>query len=302
MPRILVSDAIDKSSIEEIVKMGIDVTVQHYDIETLKQEIKEYDGIIIRSATKVRKELIDAAMETGKLKLVVRGGVGLDNVDVAYAMENGITVKNTPDSSKVSVAELAIAHMLTIARKLHHANMTMRDGKWLKNDYQGTEIEGKTLGLIGFGRIAQTTAIKAAALGMNVIYTNRSGKVEGMDQLKYVSKEELLKNSDFISLHIPYDKETGAVIGQKEFEMMKDGVFLVNCARGGVVCEKALLEALDNGKVAAAALDVFEDEPTKNEAIYKHDRISLSPHIGASTDEAQEKIGAEIVKIIRDFF
>ncbi len=302
MPRILVSDAIDKKSLDEISKMGIELTVQHYDIETLKEKIKEYDGIIVRSATKVRKELIDAAMETGQLKLIVRAGVGLDNVDAAYAAEKGITVRNTPDSSKVAVAELAIAQMLTIARKLHQANLTMKEGKWLKNDYQGVQIEGKTLGLIGFGRIAQTMAKKATGLGMKVVYNTRSGKVEGNEAFQYVSKEELLKTSDFISLHIPYDKAAGAVLGEKEFEMMKDGVYLINSARGGVVCEKSLLQALDSGKVAAAALDVFEEEPTKNEAILKHDKIMLSPHIGASTYEAQEAIGEEIVKIVKDFF
>lgn len=302
MAKILVSDKIDQKSLDAISAVGIELTVEHYPLDILKEKIKEYDGIIVRSATKVRKELIDAALETGKLKLIVRAGVGLDNVDVEYAMENGITVRNTPDSSKVSVAELAIGHMFTLARSLHHSNMTMRAGKWLKNDYMGIELEGKTLGLIGFGRIAQTTAEKAAALGMKVIYTNRSGKVEGNDRFQYVTKEELIQTSDFISLHIPFDKEVGPTIGKKEFEMMKDGVYLVNCARGGVVCEKSLLEALDSGKVAAAALDVFEDEPVKNEAIYQHEKISLSPHIGASTEEAQERIGEEIVKIVTEFF
>lgn len=302
MTRILVSDKIDKTSIEEIAALGIELTVEHYPIEILREKIKEYDGIIVRSATKVRKELIDAAMETGRLKLIVRAGVGLDNVDGAYAEAKGITVRNTPDSSKVSVAELAIGHMITIARHLHHANRTMVEGKWLKNDYQGVELEGKTLGLIGFGRIAQATAQKAAALGMKVVYTKRSGKVEGFDQFQYLPKEELLRTADFISLHIPYDKEAGPVIGKAEFEMMKDGVYLINTARGGVVCEEALLEALDSGKVAAAALDVFEEEPVKNERIYQHEKISLSPHIGASTGEAQEKIGKEIVKIVKEFF
>ncbi len=302
MCKILVNDAIDKKSLEAIAQSGIELTVHHYEVAELKEKIKEHDAIIIRSATKVKKDIIDAAMETGRLKLIVRAGVGLDNVDVDYAEEKGITVRNTPDSSKVSVAELTIGHMLTISRSLHHSNMTMREGKWLKKEYQGIEIEGKTLGLIGFGRIAQTTAQKAAALGMKVIYNKRSGAVSGQDDFQYVNKEELLKRSDFISLHIPYDKEAGPVLGKKEFEMMKDGVFLVNCARGGVVCEKSLLEALDSGKVAAAALDVFEDEPVKNEAIYRHEKISLSPHIGASTEEAQERIGEEIVKIVKSFY
>jgi len=299
MAKILITDGIEKSAAEELKKMGHEVVEQFYPLEELKEQIKDFDAIVVRSATKVTKEVIDGALETKRLKLVIRGGVGVDNIDVAYAMENGITVTNTPNASSLAVAELSIGQMFALARHIYISNISMRNGKWEKKNYEGIELSGKTLGLIGFGRIAQETAKIAKAIGMKVIYNSRSGRKEGCDEFEYVTMEELLAKSDFISLHVPFDKEKGMLIGAKEFEMMKDGVYLVNCARGGVVCEDALLTALDSGKVAAAALDVYEQEPTKNEKLYTHDKVSLTPHIGASTIEAQEKIGKEIVEIIK---
>ena len=302
MAKILVTDGMDKNAAKVLKDMGHELVEEFYEPEALKEEIKNYDAIIIRSATKVRKEIIDAALETKKLKLIIRAGVGVDNIDVPYALEHDIKVNNTPNASSASVAELTIGHMFSLARHLYISNVTMRDGQWNKKAYKGIELNGKTLGLIGFGRIAIKTAEKAHALGMKVIYADRAGEKSGYDEYKCVSMEELLKTSDFISLHIPFDKEVGPTISKKEFEMMKDGVYLVNCARGGVVDEAALLEALDNGKVAAAAVDVFEEEPTKNEKLYTHDKVSLTPHIGASTKEAQFRIGEEIVDIIKNFF
>lgn len=302
MSKILANDGMDKNASKRLLELGHEVILEHYEPELLKEKIKEIDVIIIRSATKIRKELIDEALKTGKLKLIIRAGVGLDNIDVKYAMENGITVRNTPKASSRSVAELAIGHMFNLARYMYISNVTMREGQWNKKQYKGTELFGKTLGLIGFGRIAIETATIAKAIGMNVIYTNRSGEKEGYKEFKYVSKEELIRLSDYISLHIPYDKTLGAVIDKNEFNHMKDGVYIVNCARGGVVNESALLEALDSGKVTAAAIDVFAEEPTKNEELYKHPRVSLTPHIGASTKEAQTRIGEEIVAIVRETF
>ena len=301
MVRILVTDGMEQAAIQDLKGSGFEVVEQFYEVEELKQQIKEFDVIVVRSATKVREPIIDAALETGRLKLIIRGGVGVDNIDVEYAKSKGITVANTPNASSASVAELAIGHMFCLARFIHIANHTMRQGKWEKKHYEGIELAGKTLGLIGYGRIAKETAKKAMALGMKVVYTNRSGDKNDPD-FKYVTMDELLAMSDFISLHIPGSKDKKAVIGEAEFAKMKDGVFIVNAARGGVVCENELLKALDSGKVAAAALDVFAEEPTKNEAIYTHPKISLTPHIGASTIEAQERIGEEIVSIIKNHF
>lgn len=301
MIRILVADGMEQAAIEELRNSGFEVVEQFYEVEELKKQIKEFDVIVVRSATKVREPIIDAALETGRLKLIIRGGVGVDNIDVEYAKSKGITVANTPNASSASVAELAIGHMFCIARFIHIANHTMRQGKWEKKHYEGVELAGKNLGLIGYGRIAKETAKKAMALGMKVVYTNRSGDKNDPD-FKFVTMDELLAKSDFISLHIPGSKDKKAVIGEAEFAKMKDGVFIVNAARGGVVCEDALIKALDSGKVAAAALDVFADEPTKNEAIYTHPKISLTPHIGASTAEAQLRIGEEIVSIIKNHF
>ncbi len=302
MIRILANDKIDDQSVQALRDMDIDVTEEHYDPETLKEKIKEFDGIIVRSATKVTKEVLEGALETGKLTLIIRAGVGIDNIDKAFAEEKGMTVQNTPDASSNAVGELAIAHMFTLARHLHQSNVTMRKGKWLKKQYTGIELEGKTLGIIGFGRMGRATAEKGHALGMKITYTKRSGAVEGYEHYQYLSKEELLKTADFISIHAPFNPKVGAILDEKAFDMMKDGVYIINCARGGVLSEDALLKALDSGKVAAAALDVFEDEPLEKEEIYNHEKISLSPHIGAATRESQEKIGEEIIKIVKEHF
>lgn len=302
MARILANDGMDNDAKKILIDSGHEVVDGHYDLEQLKEQIKEFDAIIIRSATKLRKEVIDKALETNKLKLIIRAGVGLDNIDVNYAMENGIAVNNTPNASSASVAELTLGHMFSIARHIHISNVTMREGKWNKKQYKGIELAGKTLGLIGFGRISKETAKKANALGMNVIYTNRSGAKEGYDDYKYVDMEDLLKESDFISLHIPFIKEVGPTLSDKEFELMKDGVYIINCARGGVVDEKALLRALDSGKVAGCGIDVFEEEPTRNKELYNHERVSLTPHIGASSKEAQQRIGKEIIDIVNKNF
>lgn len=302
MAKILVTDGMDKKSVEELKAMGHEVIEQFYELEDLNQAVKGADAIIIRSATKIRKPTIEAAKETGRLKLIVRAGVGVDNIDVNFAEESGISVKNTPNASSAAVAELAIGQMFVLARHIYASNVTMREGKWLKNEYKGIELAGKTLGLIGFGRIAQETAKRADALGMKVIYNTRSGKKDGFDQFDYQSFETVIKESDFISLHVPYDKEKGTMVGKSEFEMMKKGVYIVNCARGGVVDEGALLEALDNGIVSAAALDVFSEEPTKNDKLVCHEKVSVTPHVGASTKEAQARIGQELVKIVKEFF
>ncbi|EJO5347580.1 D-2-hydroxyacid dehydrogenase [Clostridium botulinum] len=301
MIKILVCDGMEKNALNKLNEQGFVVLDKHFEKEELKDKIKDFDAIIIRSATKVDKEVIDAGIK-GKLKLVIRAGVGLDNVDLEYAKEKGVKVFNTPKASSVSVAELTIGHMFCISRFINTANVTMLEGKWEKKKYKGTEIHGKTLGLIGFGRIAREVAKRANSLGMNVIYYDMLGKCEGCEEFKFATLEDLLKNSDFVSLHVPFDKDRGALVTEEEFNKMKDGVYIINCARGGVIEEDALLKALNNGKVTAAALDVFENEPKPKKELINHERVSVTPHIGASTKEAQKRIGEEIVDILDNFF
>lgn len=297
MFRILASDGMDKNAIQHLRDLGHEVVTNFYPMDELKTVLKDFDCLVVRSATKVREELIDE-IAGSRLKLVVRAGVGVDNIDVVYAESKGIKVRNTPNSSSASVAELTIAHMFALARFINISNVTMRNGEWNKKAYKGTEIAGKTLGLIGFGRIAQEVAKRALALGMNVIYTDLFGPKKDCTDCEYVTEEKLIKTSDYISLHIPFIKEEGPTLYKAKFDMMKDGVYIINCARGGVVCEAGLLEALHSGKVAGAGIDVFEEEPTTNTELINHPNVSVTPHIGASTDEAQERIGTETYKVI----
>jgi D-3-phosphoglycerate dehydrogenase / 2-oxoglutarate reductase len=299
MARILITDGMDQASVHELKQMGHEVVEQFLPSDELGRQIKSFDAVIIRSATKITKEIIDRAQETKRLKLIIRGGVGIDNIDATYAKSYGIKIENTPESSSRSVAELVIGHMFSIARYINISNVTMRSGLWGKKEYQGIELLGKTLGLIGFGRIARETAKIAHAIGMHVVYFTRSGEKAGFPDHQFVPLDELLRISDFISIHIAADNLSEPFIGPQEFSHMKDGVYIINCARGGVIDEEALLRALDTGKVAAAALDVYTQEPVKNEKIFKSSRISLTPHIGANTFEAQQKIGKEIVNIVR---
>ncbi|KHD34631.1 3-phosphoglycerate dehydrogenase [Clostridium acetobutylicum] len=304
MIRILANDGMNKNAVNGLINLGYEVVEDHYDKDELLVKIKEFDVLVVRSATKVTKEVIDAATVKGaKLKLIIRAGVGVDNIDVAYARDKGLTVNNTPNASSASVAELAIGHMFAVSRFINTANVTMRQGKWEKKAYTGTEIFGKTLGLIGFGRIAREVAKRAEALGMKVIYNDICGKVVGYDSYEFYDDiNGLLREADFVSLHIPYDKKKGYVIGDNEFNAMKDGAFLINCARGGVVSEQALLNAINNGKIRGAALDVFENEPKPCAEILDNPRVSVTPHIGASTKEAQARIGEEIVNIVENTF
>jgi D-3-phosphoglycerate dehydrogenase len=298
MYKILANDGIDTSAEQKLIELGYHVDTNHYQGDDLDKMIKEVDCIIVRSATKVREALIDEALISGQLKLIIRAGVGIDNIDHVYAKEKGISVRNTPNSSSDAVAELAIGHMFALARHIYISNVTMRQGQWNKKQYKGFELNGKTLGLVGFGRISRSVAKKAMALGMNVIYDDIMGQSELMPECKFVGKDELLKQSDIISLHIPFIKEVGAYLDEEAFNGMKKGMVLINTARGGVVNENALLNALDSGIVKMAALDVFEQEPTKDERILSHDLISLTPHIGASTSEAQARIGEETIQVI----
>lgn len=301
MIKVLANDGLQKDAIDNLKLLGIEVTNYHYNKEELKRVLNDFDVITIRSATKIDSDILDSLSDKSKLKLIIRAGVGVDNIDVPYAKKIGIEVRNTPNASSDSVAELAIAHMFSVARFLADSNFTMRVGSWNKKEYEGVELSGKTLGIIGMGRIGRALAKKASAIGMHVVYYTIEGRYNDLTY-KFEPLEELLRTADFISLHVPYDKKTGPIIGKNQFLLMKDGVYLINCARGKVVDEDALLEALDSGKVAGAGIDVFEQEPTLNKKLINHKRVSVTPHIGASTKEAQDRIANEVVSTIRDFF
>lgn len=299
--RVLVSDPLAQEAVAAMREGGLDVDEKtELSVDELKVEIAQYDAIVIRSATKVRAEILDAGTN---LKLVVRAGVGLDNVDLEHAKAKGVEVRNTPAASSNSVAELALGHMFSLARFIGRGTVSTKAGGWEKKKLKGIEIDGKTLGIVGIGRIGQYLARKAKALGMTVLcYDAYMSESPVPDTAEMVPFDELLARSDFISLHIPFDPKVGATIGAGELAKMKDGVRIVNCARGGVVDEIALVAAMDSGKVAGAALDVFETEPPAAEhPIFAQENISLTPHIGASTREGQARVGSEAAQIVIDF-
>ena len=300
--RILVTDGMDKDALQTLKNNGHEVVEQFYAPEELGAALKEFDAVVVRSATKVRANHIDEA-KGGKLKLIIRGGVGVDNIDVKYAEAAGITVKNTPRASSQSVAELAMAHMFACARFVSIAGHTMREDKWEKKAYsKGIELQGKTLGIVGFGRIGQHLGVMAKAIGMNVIAEDIF-HIPGIEEklgIPYVELDELLAKSDFISVHAPA-VDGGALINAETIAKMKDGVTIINTSRGTNVDEAALLAALESGKVRSAGLDVYANEPATNKALYSHPMVSCTPHIGAATKEAQKRIGTEIVEIIESF-
>ena len=310
--KVLANDGLAKSGIAALGLSGFEV-----DLTTVAQDqlvdyinTNKIDVILVRSATQVRKDIID---NCPTLKIIGRGGVGMDNIDVEYAREKGLHVINTPAASSHSVGELVFSHLFGMARFLHDSNRNMPlegDSKFkvLKKAYaKGIELKGKTLGVIGFGRIGQATAKIGLGLGMNVIafdpyIDNEHLEIEFFDgqslffNINTITKEEVLKQADFVTLHVPAQKEY--IISTKEFELMKDEAFLVNAARGGVVDEVALVKALERGKIAGAALDVFENEPTPEIQLLMNPSLSLTPHIGAATGEAQDRIGTELASQI----
>ena len=308
--KVLANDGISKSGIKALEAGGFEVITTKVAQEQVANYINEnkIEVILVRSATKVRRDIID---NCPTLKIIGRGGVGMDNIDVDYARSKGINVINTPASSSESVAELVFAHLFSGVRFLHDSNRNMPlegDSKFenLKKAYaNGIELRGKTLGIIGFGRIGQAVAKMAFGLGMNVIATdkfieNAIIKVDFFNgqsiniALSTQPIEEVLKNADFITLHVP--AQGGYLIGTNEFSLMKDNVGIINCSRGGIIDEIALIDALDSEKVLFAGLDVFENEPTPEIRILMHPKISLTPHIGAATLEAQDRIGTELAE------
>lgn len=314
MFRILANDGIDPIGKDLLEKAGFQVDTNHIPQAELAEGLKNYDAITVRSATKVRKDLIDACPN---IKLIGRGGVGMDNIDVEYAKSKGLAVVNTPAASSLSVAELVFAHLFTGIRFLQDSNRKMPiEGNTKFNDLKkayakGIELRGKKIGIIGFGRIGRETAKVALGLGMDVLAYDLfevpkeleltlGGNVRVKCPINAVSIEQLIKESDFISLHVPFAEKP--VLGITEFAQMKNGVGIVNCSRGGTIDEDALLEALNSGKVGFAGLDVFDNEPNPRQDVLSHPNVSLTPHIGASTNEAQERIGTELANLIIDFF
>jgi D-3-phosphoglycerate dehydrogenase / 2-oxoglutarate reductase len=309
MAKVLINDGIEDSGKLMLENAGFKVDMNKIPQEELVNKLKDYDVICVRSATNVRQAEIDAAPN---LKIIARGGVGLDNIDVAYAKSKGIQVINTPAASSRSVGELVFAHIFSIARFLNKSNRTMPlNGNTQFNDLKkayakGIELEGKTLGLIGMGRIGQESAKIAIGVGMNVIaFDPFVDKVEitiGSQQfntkatLTKVSLDEVLASADFITLHVPgLDKP---ILGSEEFKKIKKGAVLINAARGGVVDEDAMLNALNDGTLSGAGVDVFLNEPSPRMDILSHPNVSLTPHIGAATMEAQEKVGGELASQI----
>ncbi len=310
--KVLANDGVSQSGIDMLEKEGFEVIVKKVAQEQLKDYINknEINVLLVRSATKVRKDIID---NCPSLKVIGRGGVGMDNIDVEYARSKGLKVINTPAASSSSVAELVFAHLFGGVRSLYHSNRNMPlEGEFkfkeLKKSYAGgMELRGKTLGIIGFGRIGREVAKIALGVGMKVIASdNKVGEAEielefyNHQSIKIPIKtepvDELIKHSDFITLHVPAQDKP--VIGKKEIEKMKNGVAIINAARGGVLDEEALLEAIENDKVSFAALDTYENEPTPAIRLLMNENVSLSPHIGAATNEAQERIGIELAEQI----
>jgi len=298
MAKILITDGMDKNAVAELKKLGHDVTEQFYPEPDLIKEIAAYECVVVRSATKVTKPVIDAG---AKLKLIIRGGVGVDNIEKAHAESKGVKVKNTPAASSDSVAELAMALMFAIAREVPAADHTMKEAKWEKKAFsKGMELGGKTLGLIGMGRIGSALAKKAAGVGMKVIAYDKFPDKALAGVATLVPKAKVIEQADFISIHIP--KTETPEITADDINGMKKGVVIVNTARGGVMDEKALLAALNSGKVRGAGIDVWIGEPNYNKELAAHPKVVAIPHVGAATVEAQERVGGEVVGIIRDFF
>ena len=296
--KVIICDTTAPDAIAQMRDAGIDVDVRDdVSADELPTVLPDYDGMVVRSRTKVREPLIDQATN---LKVIVRGGVGLDNIDVDYARSKGIAVLNTPSASSASVAELTVGYLFGLARQIPQSTASMKSGLWEKKKFKGTELAGKRLGLVGCGRIGQEVAKRAKALGMDVVFFRRT-ECE-LDYAQQVSLDEVIRTSDYISLHVPHSEETHNILDTDAFARMKDGVAIVNCGRGGTLDEDALFEAIQSGKVSGAALDVYAEEPSKGHKLYTLLQVIGSPHVGASTAEAQSRVGAEVAEKMVGFY
>jgi len=288
--KILITDKTENDVIQQLKDAGQEVTFNEMDAATLLKEIPKYDGLMVRSRTKATADVINAGAE-GNLKVIGRAGIGVDNIDLPTASKNKIKVVNAPTGTTESVAELAFGLMLAASRSIPQADHSMKQGLWEKKAFKGVELCGKTLGIIGIGRIGTELGKRALAFNMKVLAYDKYIQKSPTAKIAMMSLEKLLKESDYLSLHIPFVKEEGATIKEPDFEKMKDGVIIINCARGGVVDEQALLKYLNSGKVRAAALDVYAAEPPTFKELVNHPKVVCTPHIGASTKEGQLRAG-----------
>jgi len=298
MKKILVADALDQEALEKIESIpDFEVTLKTgMDEDELVKTIPYFNAAVVRGATKMTKKVIDAS---SNLELIIRAGIGLDNIEIAAAREKGVEVANTPAATSISVAEHTFGLMLAAVRNHGQANLSMKEHRWEKKKLSGTELYGKMLGVIGIGRIGQEVAKRALAFGMKVIAYDVIDIETELD-VKKVGFEELISQADIITLHLPLTDKTKHMISDREFEKMKDGVILVNASRGGTVDEEALLRAIEAGKIRAAALDVFEKEPPEDFTLVNHPSVIATPHIGAAAKEGQKRAGMEVVSILKE--
>ena len=303
--KILVTDKSAEEALQVFRDAGHEITYDEMDHDTLLREISNYDALMVRSRTKATTEIVEAGAK-GNLKVIGRAGIGVDNIDIETAGKLGIKVVNSPTGSTKSVAELTIAHMLSLVRYIPKADLSMKKGEWIKKQLKGRELNGKNLGLIGSSHIAQHVAKIANCIGMNVLVYSPHCTDEKARNMGATRKdlELLLKESDFVSLHIPHNKGSHYLLNKKTLGLMKEGSYLINAARGGVVEEAALYEVLRDGKIAGAAIDVFEQEPpAKDNILFSLDNVIFSPHVGANTKEAQIQAGTicanQINKVLR---
>ena len=299
--KVLIADQINQKGIEELEEVAEVVARTDITPEELVNDIKDFDAIIVRSRTKVTRDVIEAA---SSLKIIARAGVGVDNVDVEAATERGIMVVNSPESTSITVAEHTMGLILSLSRKISIADKSVKAGKWEKSRFMGMELNGKTMGIVGMGRIGSQVVIRAKAFGMDIIVYDPYITPEAAADLgvEVVSLETILKNADVITIHVPLTPETKHLISRPEFEMMKDNTLIVNCARGGIINEDDLHEALSKGEINGAALDVFENEPPENSSLLELDNVVLTPHIAASTSEAQRDAAIIVAKEIKKVF
>ncbi len=296
--KILAADKISREAVEELKKAADVVTDFDISHEKLSEEIKKYDIVIVRSRTKITKDILEVAP---KLRAVIRAGVGLDNIDIEYAKEKGVKVINTPEAPTESVAELAVGLMLSLARNIPKADHSVKEGEWKKKSLKGVELKGKTLGVIGLGRIGKRVAELASSFGMKIIAHDRNPHAYFLEKIngKNTSLIDLLKEADFLTIHLPLTSQTKDMISEKELKSIKSSAYIINTARGGIINENALYEALKNGEIAGAALDVFWDKkPFESKIMEVRDKIIFTPHLGSTTREAQEKVGKLLVEKI----